>query len=112
MIINKNIPGWNGSQILEIIAEYASKIPANGNILELGALFGRSTYALGHNKHESVTLHVVEIWSTLFLDHHKIIYFHDDTCGLEEKKMIAEKIKKNPDRLESDDFYKLWGKMD
>jgi len=110
MKINKNIPGWNGTEILEIIATYASKIPENGNILELGALFGRSTYALGHNKHDSVSLHVIEIWPTIMLENHKAINFHDNTCGSEEKQMIAEKIKKDPDRLESSDFFELWKK--
>lgn len=108
MKINTNIPGWNGKEILEIIATYASKVPENGNILELGALFGRSTYALGHNKHPSVKLTVIEIWPTILLDHHKVVNFHDDTCSQEEKLKILEKIKQNPERLESDDFYDLW----
>jgi len=108
MKINRNIPGWNGKEILEVIANFASKVPENGNILELGALFGRSTYALGHNKPESVSLHVIEIWPNIMLANHQTVNFHDGTCGEEEKKMIADKIKKDPDRLESDDFFELW----
>lgn len=106
--INTSIPGWNGSEILYKLAEYASKVPENGHILELGALFGRSTYALGHNKHESVRLYVFELWPTLFLDNHKVIDYHDGRCSMEYLTMIKSKYKSDPDRLEGDDFYKLW----
>ena len=106
--INNNIPGWNGRQILNILAELSHLVPENGRILELGALFGRSTYALGHNKKPSVELHVVEIWPTILLSNHTEVNYHDSHCGEDELRLLESKIKQNPGRLEGQDFYELW----
>lgn len=106
--INHNIPGWNNPRILRVLSEYASKVPENGNILELGALFGRSTYALGHNKHPSVKLWVIDLWGTLYLKDFVDHYLHDEVCPHAEKLMIESKLKTNPDRLDSEDFFELW----
>lgn len=106
--INKNIPGWNNDRILYELSRFSSQVPKNGNILELGALFGRSTYVLGHNKHPSVKLHVIDIWGNLYLDSFKTVYFHDKKCPTKEQQLIESKFKKDPDRLDREDFYNLW----
>lgn len=106
--INLNIPGWNQEQILTIISDYSSKVPKNGNILELGALFGRTTYAIGHNKPESVILHSIDIWGTLEMKYFTETYFHDKLCSHESAELINSKIKTNPDRLDGLDFFALW----
>lgn len=108
MKINLNIPGWNNIEILQVLGQYAAQVPDSGNILELGALFGRSTYVLGHNKKPSVKLNVIEIWPTIYLENHKQTNFHDDKCGEQEGKLLLSRIKSDPDRLESNDFYSLW----
>lgn len=106
--IDLNIPGWNGEEILKIISDYSSKVPSNGNILELGALFGRTTYAIGHNKLESVVLHSIDIWGTLEMKYFTQTYFHDKFCSQEATQLIDSRMKKNPDRLEGLDFFALW----
>ena len=89
--INMSIPGWNGKKILEIIAAFSSRVPENGNILELGALFGRTTYAIGHNKPASVTLHSLDIWPTILFSNHTEYWFHDEKCGEEETNAIVSR---------------------
>ncbi len=106
--LNQDIPGWNGIEILNVLAEYASNVPENGNILEMGALFGRSTYALGHNKGQSVNLFVIDIWSTLYLEYYNNSPMHDNTCSEVERTRITDRIKKNPDRIDAADFFDLW----
>jgi predicted O-methyltransferase YrrM len=108
MILNTKIPGWNSEPILRILATYAAGVQENGHILELGALFGRSTYALGHNKKPSVKLTTIDIWPTLLMDNHRVINYHDGECGAEEFAMITERIKYDPERLDGEDFYELW----
>jgi predicted O-methyltransferase YrrM len=108
MKLNTKIPGWNGDDILAVIAKYAAMVPENGHILELGALFGRSTYALGHNKKESVKLTTIDIWPTILLSNHTEVNYHNDRCGAEELALVHSKLQKDPDRLEGADFFELW----
>jgi len=105
--INTKIPGWNSSQILDVISAYASNVPDNGNILELGALFGRSTYSLGHNKRDSVRLTVIDIWSRILLSNHTEVNYHDGRAGVTELALLSSKLRPNPGRLESIDFVDL-----
>lgn len=108
MNINQNIPGWNGFEILEQLAKFAAEVPENGAILELGALFGRSTYALGWNKQVNVALHVIDCWDTIYLSDHEGKYIHDNKGGEIEKQMIIDRFKSDPNRLDSADYYNLW----
>lgn len=108
MIINEKIPGWNNTEILRKLAEFSANVPENGAILELGGLFGRSTYALGHNKKNSVKLFTIDIWPTIYLDNHREIYFHDKRAGADETELITERLKNDPERLDGKDFHELW----
>lgn len=111
MKINTKIPGWNGEGILKILAEYAASVPENGHILELGALFGRSTYAIGHNKKESVSLTSIDIWPTINFKNHTTVWFHDNKVGEEELSILQSKVKEDPEGSKSipgRDFYELW----
>lgn len=62
--INTDICGWGGEEILEHLASCASKVPENGIIVELGTFVGRSAYALGMNKHHSVSLYCYDKWES------------------------------------------------
>jgi len=108
--VDTRIPGWNGAAILNILATHAAEVPDNGVILELGALFGRSTCAIGHNKKESVILTSIDIWPLINLDDHKTVNFHDDRCGNDEKLVILNSIIPNPDRVDSYELWKHWTK--
>ena len=106
--INQSIPGWNGIQILNQLARYAAAVPENGVIYELGALFGRSTYVLGHNKKPSVKMTSIDIWSTISMQNHTMVNFHDGTCGPDEIQRLQANTKLNPDRIEGEEYYGLW----
>lgn len=108
MKLNTKIPGWNSKQILEILGKYAASVPENGHILELGALFGRSTYVLGHNKLPSVKLTTIDIWPTILMENHTVVNYHDNECGKEELALVHSKILQDPERLEGTDFFLLW----
>lgn len=111
MKINTKIPGWNGEQILKVLAEYSSAVPENGHILELGALFGRSTYAIGHNKKESVSLTSIDIWPTIAFENHTEVWFHDNNTGAEELITLQRRIRVEPNGkkyLPGASFYALW----
>lgn len=108
--INSEIPGWCREPIHNILAEYASAVPEDGTIIELGAMFGRSTYALGHNKKPSVELITIDIWQTYILPDYPAIRFHDNLCSEEARLEVFEAIRKGPYRLEGDDMYRLWKK--
>lgn len=106
--INMNIPGWNKEDILLALAEISAKIKPTGCILELGALFGRTTYAVGHNKHPDTKYYVVDCWSDLLFSSYadKDYWFHDRNCGIEENKLVESHYKN--DKLAGEDFFKLW----
>jgi hypothetical protein len=106
--LNLKIPGWNGSEILNILAKFASQVPADGNILEIGALFGRTTYVLGHNKPETTSLTTIDIWPTLLMEYFTVHPIHDGRGGIDEMAMIEAAKKPDPARIDSEDFYKLW----
>lgn len=107
--INMEIPGWNGLEILYELAKIASTVPESGNILELGALFGRTTYVLGHNKPVDAKLYVIDCWPDIMLkDHEQEFLMHDRRCGENEKQLLETFFKTDPDRLPGEDFHKLW----
>jgi predicted O-methyltransferase YrrM len=106
--INLKIPGWNNQQILNIIAELSNNVSEYGHILELGTLFGRTTYAIGHNKKQSVSLTSVDIFPEIHMSNHMVINFHDGAAGAEEMTLLNSKIVPDPDRLTSDGFVELF----
>lgn len=102
------IPGWNREDILLELGRLSANLAPGKNILELGALFGRTTYALGHNKLPEVNLYVVDHWQDLLFSSHTQTWFHDNLCNEESKKILEQYYKTDPDRIEGMDFYKLW----
>lgn len=60
--INIQICGWSSPEILANLAMYASEVQENGCIVELGTFAGRSAYALGMNKKDSVKLYCYDKW--------------------------------------------------
>lgn len=100
---NLDIPGWGHEGILDVLGKYAAGVSDNGNILELGGLFGRSTYTLGCNKKDSVALITIDVWPTMI--NHK---FHDGRGGQKESDMIINRMSGDPLYIQGDDFYDLW----
>lgn len=101
-----DIPGWTGEEYLNVLSKYSSMVPESGNILEIGALFGRSTYAIGHNKLPTVNLYVIDLWNTVDLPTGNYEYwYHDMKCGKEQLALVQSK---ETTKLESDDFFSLY----
>jgi len=54
---NKDIAGWMCDQELEILAQWAGKVPLKGNIIEIGSMFGRSTFEFASAADPSVNIY-------------------------------------------------------
>jgi predicted O-methyltransferase YrrM len=106
--INLNIPGWNGPEILEIIGNYSSNVPSNGNILELGALFGRTTAVIGNCKPAEAHLYTIDIWPVVSGEHIIEILKHDGKIGNVEKELLMRLVDKTVNKLSGDDFHLAW----
>lgn len=66
--INENIPGWSDLTKLNELAKLASEVEENGLIVEVGSFCGRSAYAMGMNKRESVELLCVDMFVDSWLN--------------------------------------------
>jgi len=106
--INLNIPGWNGPEILDIIGNYSSQVPPGGNILELGALFGRTTATIGHCKPIDANLYTIDIWPVITGQHLTEILQHDGLTGNIERELVKRLLNPVTNRLSGDDFYLSW----
>ena len=62
---NIDIPGWMNEKELTILHTLAGFVPENGSILEIGSFLGLSTTALYRGKLNSVSLDIVDNFSTL-----------------------------------------------
>ena len=104
---NLNIPGWNGPEFLDVLGKYASMVEENGAILELGALFGRSTYTIGHNKYDSVQLMTIDFWPTMPM--HLMVPDGLSIGGSgEEHAALNAAISGEARILSGDSFFELW----
>ncbi len=106
--INSNIPGWDNPIILSHLGKLVSELSPDANILEIGALFGRTSYVLGHNKPATATLTTIDPWMTYFYAHFVNTTIHDNKCSQESIDLISRYTKHNPERIEGDDFLALW----
>ena len=60
--LNTAIPGRMHVKELERLAKLARRVPPNGCIVELGSLFGLSSWVLAKNAHPSVTVYCIDAW--------------------------------------------------
>jgi len=60
--IDQTIPGWTRMEKLECLAQYASKVPHNGWIIDVGTFLGRSAFALAANCHSDVMVTCIDTW--------------------------------------------------
>ncbi len=107
LIHNLRIPGWAQTEILNVLGIYASQVPENGTILELGGLFGRSTYTLGKNKKDSVELTTIDIWPTLSLYNIGPIEYWSG--GVAEMESLMKRVHGEKRILNGSDFFEMWG---
>ncbi len=60
--INTSIPHTMTQEGLRFLGELARHVPENGVIVEVGPLFGSSTWVLAKNAHPSVTVYSIDTW--------------------------------------------------
>ncbi len=60
--LNLSIPGQISAEELERLARLARTVPPNGCIVEIGSLFGLSSWTLAKNAHPSVTVYCIDPW--------------------------------------------------
>jgi hypothetical protein len=60
--LNTAITGRVHVKELERLARLARRVPPNGCIVELGSLFGLSSWTLAKNAHPSVTVYCIDTW--------------------------------------------------
>lgn len=70
MSFNSTIKGWMGERELKILAQWADKVPAKGNIVEIGSMFGRSTVALATAADLSVNIYCGDRFSDVYSHEH------------------------------------------
>ncbi len=64
MSYNLNSPGWVPEAELKIIEMLAQTIPRGGNMVEIGAFCGRSSWCWARSADPAVTVHCLDIWNT------------------------------------------------
>ena len=60
--LNFSLPGQMRVEELERLARLARTVPPNGCIVEVGSLFGLSSWTLAKNAHPSVTVYCIDPW--------------------------------------------------
>lgn len=61
-MINPDIPGQMSEEELAFIARLAKRVPVGGRVLELGSLFGRSSWTWAKNVDQTATIFCVDPW--------------------------------------------------
>ena len=62
MHINESIPGQIDRKELECISQLAKALPENSTVVELGSLFGKSSWHWAKNASNSVNIYCVDPW--------------------------------------------------
>ena len=62
VLVNRDIPRTMTLQGLEFLGHLAKTVPENGVIVEVGPLFGSSTWVLAKNAHPSVKVVSIDTW--------------------------------------------------
>jgi hypothetical protein len=62
IVINLKIPGQISIKELERLGRLAQRVPPNGCIVEVGSLFGLSSWTLAKNAHPTVTVFCIDPW--------------------------------------------------
>jgi predicted O-methyltransferase YrrM len=60
--LNASIPGQIAPAELECLAQLAHQVPSNGCIVEVGSLFGLSSWTLAKNARANVTVYCIDPW--------------------------------------------------
>jgi hypothetical protein len=72
MPYDDSIPGWMTSDDLDVITQLANMVPANGTVVEIGSLFGRSTVAWAMTCDPSVKIYCGDIFYEQYIENHNL----------------------------------------
>jgi predicted O-methyltransferase YrrM len=64
------IVGWMSIQDLKCIEQIASEVPANGTIVEIGSMFGRSSVCWALSADPSVTVYCIDLFEEVRIVNH------------------------------------------
>lgn len=111
LIINESIPGWTSRIKLETLAKLASEVPEGGWIVEIGSYVGRSSYALGMNKKDSVLLTCIDPWPT---EKFNQVPLRTTLYGTDHEQMhySIEQWKKNTQGIKNVETIRMWMPLD
>ena len=62
IVLNASIPGQIAPVELERLAQLAHRVPSNGCVVEVGSLFGLSSWTLAKNARANVTVYCIDPW--------------------------------------------------
>jgi predicted O-methyltransferase YrrM len=72
MLYDDTIPGWMTNNDLDAVSKLANLVPANGTLVEVGSLFGRSTTAWAMSCDPSVSIYCSDIFYEHYVDNHNL----------------------------------------
>ena len=72
MAFDSNVPGWMTEYELEFIGDWASKVPINGTVVEIGSFMGRSSVAWAMSCDPSVKIYCGDIFYEHFTHNHNL----------------------------------------
>lgn len=72
MPFDDTIPGWMTTNDLESISKLSELVPADGTLVEVGSLFGRSTTAWAMSCFPSVKIYCFDIFYRSYIDNHNL----------------------------------------
>lgn len=75
----KDILGWMSEYELQTLEKLAQNVPANGKILEIGSMFGRSAVCWAMSADPSVTISCIDWFLNDMIQHHP---YDDEVCSL------------------------------
>ena len=88
MPYNKDILGWMLEHELKVLESIAKQVPVNGNIVEVGSMFGRSAVCFAMSADPSVTINCIDYFPTDMIQHHGC----SDEDSIKNRFPIANKL--------------------
>lgn len=61
-VIDMSIPGQTNERELQALEALAARVPTHGTVVEIGSLFGRSSFALATSVDPSATVYCIDPW--------------------------------------------------
>lgn len=90
MAYNNDILGWMTEIELKVLEKIVNKVPINGNIIELGSMFGRSAVCMAMSVKDNVKIFCIDFFPNDMIQIHQCL--NDDSFPISGKLYDVEKI--------------------